>query len=102
MSGIRTIRTAGEVVQYGREGTIVPKIPGVNDGPGQARGPKLDANNMLKPAAHPVAEAASSEQGQGIRTPGCCRLGDACTRHKLKKPDPFIPRVDEWDLLPDA
>lgn len=48
-----------------------------------------------------VGGVGPNEQAHGIASP-CCRLGEACTQHKPKKTKPFIPSVDEWDLLPDA
>jgi len=31
-----------------------------------------------------------------------CRLGCACTIHKAARPAPYVPSIDDWDLLPDA
>jgi hypothetical protein len=35
------------------------------------------------------------------RPPGVCGLWPACRRHD-PLPPPFVPSVDEWDLLPDG
>lgn len=31
-----------------------------------------------------------------------CRLGCGCKQHSPAKPAPWVPSVDEWDLLPNA
>jgi hypothetical protein len=35
-------------------------------------------------------------------TPSKCSAGASCQIHHPRKPEPFRPSVDEWDLLPDA
>lgn len=42
------------------------------------------------------------KRGDVLGSVAGCRLGCGCKQHNPVKPAPFIPTIDDFDLLPDA
>jgi hypothetical protein len=58
-------------------------------------------------ATPPYSKTRSDLLGRGARdglsdAVAGCRLGCACKMHRPVKPEPYVPSVSDWDLLPDA
>jgi hypothetical protein len=77
-------------------------------GVGQANNQVWPAPTYLPPRA-PGFETMTAGDVTGAesrrKTPDAvagCRLGCRCKVHRPAKPAPYIPTVDEWDLLPDV